>query len=98
MVVGGAPDGPTPDSRPATTSSGRWVADRPMRCSRPAALRHQVAEPLEAEGEVGAPLVPGQGVDLVDDDRVDAAEHGPGRGRGEEQVERLGGGDQEVGR
>ena len=66
---------------------------------QPAApLGHQVGQPLQAEGEVGAALVPGQGVDLVDDDRVDAAEHGP-RGRGGQQkVERLGGGDQDVGR
>ena len=61
-----------------------------------APLIHQVGQPLEAEGEVGPPLVAGQGVDLVDDHRVDAAEHGPRRGRGHQQVEGLGGGDQDV--
>ena len=48
-----------------------------------AALRHQVGQPLEAEGEVGPPLVAGQGVDLVDDDRVDAGEHRRERGGGQ---------------
>ena len=45
-------------------------------CRQPDALepdpagRHQLAEPLETEGEMRAPLVAGQGVDLVDDHRV----------------------------
>ncbi len=59
--------------------------------------RHQVGQPLEAQGQVGAPLVAGQGVHLVDDDGVDAPEHGPRRRRGQQQVERLRGGDQQVG-
>ena len=48
-------------------------------------------------GEVGAPLGGGQRVDLVDDHRLDAAQR-LARLRGEHQVERLGRGDQEVGR
>ena len=36
-------------------------------------LGHQPAQALEAEGEVGAALVAGQGVDLVDDHRVHAS-------------------------
>ena len=76
-------------------SLGGRQAD-PLQASAP--LRHQVGEALEAEGQVGPPLVPGQGVDLVDDHGVDAAQHGPRRGRGQQQVERFRRGDQEVGR
>jgi hypothetical protein len=43
--------------------------------------RNQVVQPLERQGKVGAALVPGQGVDLVDDHRVDVPEHRPRRGR-----------------
>ena len=49
-------------------------------------LRQQGVEPLEAEREVGAPLGSGEGVDLVDDDRLDADERLP-RGRGQQQEE-----------
>ena len=45
-----------------------------------------------------APLVAGGGVDLVDDHRLDRAQHRPAPGGGDQQIERLGGGDQEVGR
>ena len=47
---------------------------------------------------MGAPLVPGQGVDLVDDDGGRRAQQPPGSARGQQQVERLGRGDQERGR
>ena len=57
-----------------------------------------VLEPLERERQVRAPLVAGHGVDLVDDDRLDRAEHGPAPGGGDQEVERLGRGDHEVGR
>ncbi len=61
-----------------------------------APLGHQVGQPFQAEGQMGAPLVAGQGVDLVDDDRVDAAQYRP-RGRGgQQQVQRFGRGDQQV--
>ena len=39
-----------------------------------AALGHQVGEPLQAQGQVRPPLVTGQRVHLVDDDRVDPAQ------------------------
>ena len=57
----------------------------------------QMVEPLEGEGQMGSPLVPGQGVDLVDDHGVDTAQHRPGRRGRQQQVERLGRGDQQVG-
>ena len=53
---------------------GRWVADSPMRCGRGPTL--EVVEALEGEGQVRAPLVPGQGVDLVHDHRLDGGQHG----------------------
>ena len=46
-----------------------------------APLGHQVGQPFEAEGEVGPALVTRQGVDFVDDDRVDAAAARPARTR-----------------
>ncbi len=52
-------------------------------------------EPLEREREVRAALGGGDGVDLVDDHRLDRAERLP-RARGEHQVERLGRRDQDV--
>ncbi len=53
-------------------------------------------EPLQREGEVRAPLVPGQGMDLVHDDRLHGGEGGPGALGGEVQVQGFGRGDQEV--
>ena len=57
----------------------------------------QLVEPLEGEGQMGPPLVPGQGVHLVDDHGVDPAQHRPGRRGRQQQVEGLGRGDQQVG-
>ena len=54
-------------------------------------------QPLERQGQVGAPLGGGQGVDLVDDHRLDPAQGLTGL-RGQHQVQRLGRGDQQVGR
>ena len=54
-------------------------------------------EPLERQREMGAALGRHHRVDLVDDDRVDVAQH-VARIRRQEQVERLGRGDQDVGR
>ena len=48
------------------------------------------------KGEVGAALVVGDGVDLVDDDGADMAEVLAGFAGGEQQVERLGRGDEDV--
>ena len=46
--------------------------------------------------EVGATLVAGDGMDLVDDDGADTAEELAGLGGGEEDVEGFGGGDEDV--
>ena len=60
-------------------------------------LLEQGVEALEADGQVGAALASGDGVHLVDDDGLDAAE-GLARLRGEHQEQRLGRGDEDVGR
>ena len=84
--------GPRPPRKPATTLSGRCVAERPMRCGGFAGQR---LEPLERQRQVRAALRAGQGVDLVDDDPLDAAQR-LARLRGEQQVERLGRRDEDV--
>ncbi len=82
-----------PTMKRATSSSGRCVAESPIRCRlRAAELRLQ---PLDAQREVRAALGARDGVDLVED-------HGPHVGedlaglRGQHQVQRLGRGDQDV--
>ena len=62
----------------------------------PAAAR-LLLQALERERQVRAALGVRDGVDLVDDHRLDAAEHLAGA-RGEDQVQRLGRRDQDVGR
>ena len=62
-----------------------------------AGRRDEMLEPLEADRQVGAALGGGEGVDLVDDDGLDAAQR-LARLRREHQVERLGRRDEEVGR
>ena len=57
-----------PPRKRATSSSGRTVADSPMRC---AGVSSSCVEPLERQREVGAALGAGDGVHLVDDDRLD---------------------------
>ena len=61
--------GRAPPRKRATSSTGRTVADSPMRC---AGEVQQCVEPLQAEREVGAALGAGDGVDLVDDHRLDS--------------------------
>ena len=63
-----------------------------------AALGHERVEPLEAQREVAAPLVAGERVHLVDDHGAHAAQQRARRRRGEEEVERLGRGHEQVGR
>jgi hypothetical protein len=58
---------------------------------------HPRVEAFQAERHVGAPLGRRQRVDLVDDHRLHSGQSLPG-GRRQQQVERLGGGDQDVGR
>ena len=81
--------GPTPPRNRAIVSSGRWVADRPIRCSgvRVAAGAAERLEALEAQREVRAALRAGDRVDLVDDHVLDAAQDLAGRAR-QQQVER----------
>ena len=55
----------------------------------------QQVQALQTEGQVGAALGTGDGVDLVDYHRLDVAEGFPGRGR-EHQIQRLGCGDQHI--
>ena len=87
-----------PPRKRAISSSGRWVADRPIRCGDgPPAGAHPVVEALEGDREVAAALGGRQGVDLVDDHGLDAAQRLAG-GRREHQVQRLGRGDEDVGR
>ena len=73
---------------------GRRQADPDRRSAR--GLADQAVEALEGEREVGAALVAGDRVDLVDDHGVDGAERGPAAARGQQDVERLGRGDQDV--
>ncbi len=55
-------------------------------------------EPLERERQVRAALVAGERVDLVHDHGLDAAERCPAALAREQEVERLGGRDEDVGR
>ena len=55
-------------------------------------------EPLQGQGQVGAALVAGHGVDLVDDHRAHRAQRLAALPRRDHQVERLRRGDQQVGR
>ena len=60
-------------------------------------LGEEGVEALEREGEVGAALGAGDGVNLVDDHGLDAGQR-LARGRGEDEEERLGRRDEDVGR
>ena len=55
-------------------------------------------QPLQGEGEVCPPFVARDGMDLVDDDRPRPRERVPPRLARQQDVERLGGGDEDVGR
>ena len=74
-----------PPRKRATSSIGRTVADRPMRC---AGSLQQLVQPLEGQREVGAALGARHGVHLVDDHRLDAAQ-GLARRAGEHEEQRL---------
>ena len=98
---------PVPDGnhrrppRGPRAEEARDLGDRPHRRREPDALERPAGQPVEAferQRQVAAPLVAGQRVDLVHDHGVRGAEHLPTAGRGEQQVERFGGGDQDVGR
>ncbi len=85
--------------RRRAAEEARDLVGRPHRGRQPDPLGgtgEQRVEPLERQGEVGAPLGAGDRVHLVDDHRVHAAQRLAGP-RGEHQEQRLGGGDQHVG-
>ena len=94
MVTGRASLSVWPPRKRAISSSGRCVAESPMRCGGPVGDR---LEPLERQHQVRAALGGRERVDLVDDYRLDAAQD-LARLRREHQVERLGCRDQDVGR
>src|SRR5215207_9662022 len=86
-----------PDRAPARHEAPDLL-HRALRRRERDALDVHVDEPdeaLDAEREVGAALRPGDGVDLVQDHRLDGSEHLAGA-RGEDQKERLGRRDQDV--
>ena len=80
MVDGGCTTvtGRPPARNRATSSTGRTVADSPIRW---AGRSQQGVEPLEAEREVRAALGAGDRVHLVEDHRLDAGQRprGPAR-------------------
>ena len=86
--------------RTAAGQEGGDLVDGADGGRQPDALRRlieQRVEPFQGEREVGAALGRADRVHLVDDHRVDAAQRLAG-GRGEDQEQRLGRGDQDVGR
>jgi hypothetical protein len=83
---------------PAAGEVARDLLDRLDGRGQPDSLRgalEQRVEALEAEREVGAALGAGHGVDLVDDDRLDAGQRLPGL-RGEDEEQGLGRRDEHV--
>ena len=93
---------PIPPRNRAIVSSGRWVALRPIRWSGSRLLA--VAAPLSRAGARGVPgvsarcaprFVPGDGVDLVDDHVLDAAQDLARLAR-EQEVQALGRRDEDV--
>ena len=94
-----APASTISTSRPRAAEEPGDRRERALRGRQPDALRvgrREVAEPLEREREVRAALRGGHGVDLVDDHVLDAAQR-LARLAGEQQVERLRRGDEDVG-
>ena len=68
----------------AAAEEARDLLERPLRRREADPLRRPPRaprEPLEREREVGAALGPDEGVDLVDDHRLDRGEDAPGRAR-----------------
>ena len=78
--------------RPAAGDEAPDLLERPLGGREPDALERLVGdalEPLEREREMRAALRAGDGVHLVDDHRLDPAQHLAAL-RGEEEIERLG--------
>ena len=84
--------GRPPETKRPISSSGRCVAERPMRWTGSPTSRSRRSE---AESEVRAALRAGDGMHLVDDDDADRAQRLAGA-RGEQQEERLGRRDEDV--
>ena len=79
------------------------LLDRPLRGREPdargplpAVRGDHVVEPRGGEGEVAAPAVARERVDLVDDERADVVQLLAAALRGDHQVQRLGRGDEDV--
>ena len=86
--------------RAAAGQEGGDLVDGTHGCRQPDALGRlieQRVEPFQGEGEVRAALGRADRVHLVDDHRVDTAQCLAG-GRGEDQEQRFGRGDEDVGR
>ena len=85
-----------------TGEEARHQVEWPLRGREPDALQaaarlgHQRVETLEAERQVAATLVAGQRVHLVHDHGAHAAQQGARGRRGEQQVEGLGRGDEQI--
>ena len=91
-------DRPRLTGRRPPAEEARHLLQRSLRGRQPDALRRagrDLLEPLEGQGEVGPALGRGEGVDLVDDHRLDADERLRG-GRRQHQVQALGCRDQQV--
>ena len=84
-----------PRAPTAVAGRGRVRVPAAVRRLRRGAERLQ---PLQGEGEVRPPLVARDGMDLVDDDRPRPGEGVPAGLARQEDVERFGGGDEDVGR
>jgi hypothetical protein len=83
---------------PAARDEATDLLHRPLRGREADALERPVDEPLEpldGKRQVGSPFRSCDGVNLVEDQRPDAL-HVLARARGQEEVERLGCGDQDV--
>ena len=79
----------------------RHALDRPLRRGQANSLdrfSRQCVQPRERKGQMRTPLVPDERVDFVDDDGTDGAEHAPPAFAREEDVERLGRRDHDMGR
>ena len=96
LGAGGLDEG---DRGPTVKESGDFLdgAHRRREANALGRFGEQRVQPLEAQGEVGAPFGSRDRVDFVEDDCLDAGEGLPGR-RGEQQEQRLGGRDQDVAR
>ena len=88
---------PDPAQEAADDVERSLGGDQPDPLGRRGALGSEVLEAFEAQGQVGTTLRAGDGVDLVDDDVLDAAQDLAGLAR-EQQVQALRGRDEDVGR